>query len=250
MSPRIPAEPDVRSEGISLVLRGAFNPPLISPGWLLHNGLISEDDYGDTIIDVVVPQLSGFRTTTLKFQVTPDLFSILTEVQTEFEMARDMMTSILKLLPHTPVNMLGINHYFHVAMPSFESWHAIGDRLAPKDIWERVLTLPGMQDVTIESVRDDDYGGAVHVTVQPSTVHRPGVFLHQNDHFLLKRIEHRATSREDFETEEFRENYRLPEPSSTLLPVARTILFDEWTTSHGRAQQLLHFVWNIAREQI
>src|SRR5438477_9077932 len=94
-------EPDIRSEGVSVVLRGALNPAIISPGWLLAHDLVSEDEHDESKPEAIVPNLSIFTVATLRFQVTTDLLSVQTENQREFERTRDVVVAILTLLPHT-----------------------------------------------------------------------------------------------------------------------------------------------------
>lgn len=240
------SEPEIQVEGVNVVLRGAFNPPLVSPGWLLANQLISVEEHETSTTEAILPQLASFLTGPLRFNVTPDSFAVETETQTDFERVRDVLVGILKLLPHTPINMLGINHYFHAAMPSREAWHRVGDQLAPKDAWERLLVLPGMQDVTIKSIRTDRFGGIINATVQPSVRALPhGIFVQQNDHFLLKYSNWRPATRDDFGDPRNADEDKVPEASAELIEMARSILLEEWNNSAARAEEILRLVWNV-----
>jgi hypothetical protein len=242
------AAPELRIESVSAVVKGAFNPPLVSPGWLLATQLISDQEYEESATEAILAQLSVFRVAELRITVTADTLSVETESQTDFERARDVATSILRLLPHCPVNMVGINHYFHVAMASTEAWHNIGDHLAPKEPWEVVLYLPGTQDVTIRAERTDKYAGMINVIVQPSSRIQPwGIFVQQNDHFVLNTSEWHPASRQDFDEKAMLERAKIPEPSAELVPLARAVLLDEWTTSHARADSILKVVLGLAK---
>ena len=87
---------------------------------------------------------------------------------------RDLALGILRSLPHTPVQRIGINHLAHFPVESEGVWHRLGHALTPKELWEEVLEKPGMLSLTIQGQRTDDYSGSVNVTVQPSSVVRPG----------------------------------------------------------------------------
>lgn len=240
---RVRDDPDVRVEGVTVVLRGAFNPPLFSPGWLLANKLISKDEHDDSATEAIVPQLSIFRTPSLRFQVTPDSLAVDTESQIDFEAVRDMVLEILQTLPHMPVNLLGINHYYHVAMPSLEAWHKVGDQFAPKNRWEQVLKLPGTQNVTINSIRTDQYEGAINASIQPSNRYWPGVFVFQNDHFVLKLAHKQPETRIDFGNPHAQDR-EIPKPSPEMIDHARAILSTEWRASNDRAGSILQLVWD------
>jgi len=234
----------VHSEGVQVVILGNFNPAIFSPGWLLAKELIRQDDYDLAAPQVIVPQLSIFTTGWLRCEATPQRLVLGTEEPLEFERVRDVATSILTLLSQTPINMLGINRYFHAAVPE-RKWHAIGDYLTPKAIWERALVLPGMQDITIRSVRQDDFAGQINVTVQPSALVQPGVFIFQNDHFLLKKVQRQPSSRAEFFSPEIIAELQAPTPTADCIPLAKAILGLYWQQSFERADNLRDLVLSI-----
>lgn len=237
---------DVRYEGVNVVLVGSFNPAIMSPGWLFAQGLVSEQEHDDAQPEAIVPSLSIFTVTSIRFQVSEDTFKVDTENQREFERTRDMATSLLTILPHTPVNMLGINHYFHAALPSHDAWHLLGDRLVNKDQWKPLLSLPGTRDVTLEGVRPDRFAGSVIVSIQPSGRVEQGVFVSQNDHYLLREVDRQPQSRSEFLEPRAREAFAPPTPSSNLVPVAKKILTECWSASHNRAEEILRLVNSLA----
>jgi hypothetical protein len=238
---RAMTQPDVRFEGVSVVLRGSFNPAIMSPGWLLAQSLVSEQEHDASKPEAIVPNLSVFTVGAMRFQVTPDVLTVETENQREFERTADLVTSMLTILPHTPVNMLGINHFFHAALPSPDSWHRLGDKLTPKDYWS-LLTLPGTRAVALQGVRPDRFAGAVNVEVQPSGRVAQGIFISQNDHFILREVEQQPTKRTDFLDPRFQEPALPPEPSAELVGMARQVLAECWTASYERADAILALV--------
>lgn len=239
------SEPDVRLEGVSVVLRGSFNPAIMSPGWLLAQSLVSEQEHNGAQPEAIVPNLAIFTVASMRFQVTPDSFTVETENQREFERTADVVKSVLAVLPHTPVNMLGINHYFHAALGSPDSWHRLGDKLAPKEYWAEVLDLAGTAQVALQGTRPDQFAGRVIVNVQPSAKIEQAIFVNQNDHFLLREVDHQPMTRDDFLDPRIREHMIPPEPSPELVSLAKRILGDCWSTSHDRAEKVLRLVLSL-----
>lgn len=234
-------QPDIRFEGVSVVLRGSFNPAIMSPGWLLAQELVSEQEHGGSQPEAIVSNLSVFTVAAMRFEITADSFKVETENQREFERTADVVTSVLTILPHTPVNMLGINHFFHAALPSPDAWHQLGDKLAPKQEWS-LLHLPGTRGVSLQAVRPDQYAGAVNVDVQPSGRVEQAIFVSQNDHFVLREVDQQPSSRADFLDPRFQEASVPPPPSAELVGMTKQILADCWIASHERAEAILALV--------
>ena len=239
-----PLRPAVQREGAQVVVLGNFNPGIFSPAWFAAHELIGEAQAADAEVQVIMPRLAVFRVGWLNCQVQDDRLSLGTEDSQELESVRDAMVSILALLPHTPISMMGLNRYFHISFPSLDAWHRVGDLLAPKEPWEGVLNLPGMRDVSIEGVRDDEFAGAVYVSVQPSTVVAPGVFFNLNDHYVLRVVESQPTTRADFLRKEFSERNVLA-PSDSCIPIAIDILNKKWTDSMKHADTVLARVLSL-----
>ena len=98
--------------------------------------------------------------------------------------------------------------------------------------------------MTVEGVRDDEFAGAVVVSVQPSNIVKPGVFVNRNDHYVLRVVDSQPSSREDFVREEFSQRNALP-PSDTCIPIAINILNKKWTDSMRHADAVLGTVLKL-----
>ncbi len=175
-------KPSVAIQGASIVLRGEFNPAILTPGWLAAQGLLGEKE--STLIhnQAVLNRLSIFHVSWLNCQATEDQLQLTTEEPPEFSRLRDVAAGILEVLSHTPISVMGINRHFHFQMPTYEEWHRLGDTLAPKEPWEGLLSLPGTTIVEVQGVRSDSYGGFIRVNVQPSKQVKAGVYVGYNDH--------------------------------------------------------------------
>lgn len=120
-------------------------------------------------------------------------------------MIRDAARGVFDLLPHTPVDGIGINADAHYRLESEEEWHAVGDLFAPKDFWQPLFSgdewrhregsemTVGLRTLRVEAWRPNrkDY---VRLEVAPSIRTIPyGVYVGINAHFQLTDGEERGT---------------------------------------------------------
>jgi hypothetical protein len=154
----------------------------------------------------VMPQLAAFTGGWLSVQVTNEQAVFSTVEEARALELRDLAKNVFELLPHTPINALGINTDSHFRVPSEDAWHEIGDIFLPKEEWEPLFSLEGqewltrtgdrvvgMRSMIVEAWRPNrrDY---VRVEVAPSVRITPnGVFLGINSHFQLSHGEERGT---------------------------------------------------------
>jgi hypothetical protein len=180
-------------QGTIISLRGFFNPSIFQPAWFARQGLIPAEEADAAEVNVIHSQVSAFETTSFRLQVTPETFDLTVAGKPIDQLARDVAFGTFKVLRHTPIGALGINHFRHFEAPSEKAWHSVGDRLAPKDFWQQFMTRPGMQalvirDVEAEFRRPDGFRGWLDVRIEPSVVVTPhGVFVLVNDHFQTER---------------------------------------------------------------
>lgn len=71
-------------------------------------------------------------------------------------------------------------------MGSEEDWHAVGHRLAPKEMWRGVLEKPGIRSLSMEGHRGDEFIGRITVKVEPSQRIEYGVYVNINDHYEVE----------------------------------------------------------------
>jgi hypothetical protein len=160
--------PNLALDSVAVVIRGYFNPALFSSGWMLSRGLITAQDVVDAKQQMATPDAASFETSWFRLFSTRDVLNISTVESEDFERVRDLAAGLMKDLPDTPIAVMGINRDVHFTVSSRREWHAIGDRLAPKNIWEGVLREPGTGTLGILSLRPDDYSGYIQVIIQPS----------------------------------------------------------------------------------
>lgn len=194
--------------GISVVGAGAFNPAISHPSWFREQSLLAENDAEHALGQLAVtPQLTAFTGGWLTVQVTDRqaVFSTVDEAR-ELEL-RDLAKNVFELLPHTPLNAVGINADTHFRLNSEEAWHEVGDTFLPKERWDPLFAVEGqewmtrsgdrvtgMRSMVVEAWRSNrrDY---VRVEVAPSVRIGPhGVFVGVNSHFQISYDDTRGTA--------------------------------------------------------
>lgn len=68
-------------------------------------------------------------------------------------------------------------------------WHALGDRLAPKDLWREVLTspiregTPGLRTLVVEGSRQATSARWIRIKIEPSVRLPNGIYLEAHEHY-------------------------------------------------------------------
>jgi hypothetical protein len=177
--------PQLEIQGVNIVLRGNFNCAVFHPSWFVSQDLLRRQEAEAAKIELIHPQAAIFNIDWLELRVTENRFQVSTIQESYYEILRDLVVGVFRLLNHTPLSVMGINRNFHYGLESKESWHAVGDLLAPKQEWVDVLDKPGMRSLLIEGARPDDMDGYIRVKVEPSIRVRFGIIIEVNDHYQL-----------------------------------------------------------------
>jgi hypothetical protein len=79
---------------------------------------------------------------------------------------------------------MGLNRETHYKLDSRDKWHALGDRLAPKEPWRDLIKgRPGLRQLVIMGLREENSTVQLNVSVEPSLRVDPGVFVRTNEHY-------------------------------------------------------------------
>jgi hypothetical protein len=230
---------ELASDSMNVVVLGEFKPLQVTPPWLRQMDLIGAEDYESYSIEVISSGATIVTFGSIRLQVVPESLQITTDASAEIEAARDLAAGILLSNGSPAISAMGINRQVHFRT-EFERYHTIGDALTPKDLWDGILHLPGMLNLGITGVRDDGYGGAVNVQVQPSTAVRPGVFVSVNDHYNLTYAETPADRGTTTELEEIN-----LQRSPDKIPIAVKILTEGFSASRSKAQAIIDRVASL-----
>jgi hypothetical protein len=174
------------AEGLAIVLVGSVNPAIFHPEWFFRQGIIAEQDAKEAKVEDVSDQLTVVQLCGMRLQCVGGKFSLDTMNISSAERMQDMIHQTFRLLSHTPIFACGINPLVHYSVGSPDYWHKIGHLLAPKDlVWNELMEKPGLQSLTIKAPRQGEFPGEINVTVEPSAMFRPGIFVKANYHYAL-----------------------------------------------------------------
>jgi hypothetical protein len=232
------------NQQVAVVVKGNFNPSIFSPAWLLSRGVIGSEEFDKSEVTLITADVARFRCGWLTCSVTRDTLEMSTSTLEEFGRVRDATVVVLESLIHTPISALGINYSAHFAVASNAAWHAMGDLLAPKAIWEDCLKLPGMRSLTMFGARPGLEAGRIQVVVEPSAQVRPGIAVGYNDHYELVKLAAEVNARDDVIAIEE------AEVSSLTVKIDRAIetLRDDWTNSAQRFEKVMRRLHKAAEE--
>lgn len=237
------AIPELAINTVSVVIKGLFDVTVLSPKNLAEQGLIDSGQLADAEQKFSNNEISVFETKRIKFVGNRQLLQFTAQQADEFEPLRDLAVGALRLLPEPQIGVLGINHDVHFAVATSNAWHAAGDALVPKPIWEGLVKFPGTASVIIQGQRPGSYAGFVQITVQPSIQVPQGVFMQYNDHYTAEVLDKVPGNRNQFMA-----SLRSPlEVSSEKVPTAIKILNEEWNSSMTRSLVAIEQVAKQAR---
>jgi hypothetical protein len=219
-------QPQLKIQGVSIVLRGDFNPTIFQPSWLANQGLIRPQEAEAANIQVIHHQVAQLEVEWLQMGITTDRFQATTSQEPYYEPLRDLVIGIFSLLTQTPLKFLGINRNFHYQLESEDAWNRVGDRLVPKQDWEEILERPGMLSLSVQGKRPDDLQGYIRVKVEPSARVQFGVFVEINNHYILSSAESPASAKE-----------------------AITIISEHWSQSMQRGLQIAEKIVSLGEPE-
>jgi hypothetical protein len=189
-------EPEISAA--SIVLVGSFNPKIFQPFWMAKHGLISEKDADTAEVSIIHPEVSAFFIEGLfTLQVDRGRFSIERSVAPLILICDTTVKLFSEILPHTPVEKMGINRLVHFNVGEAER-DRIGKILAPREPWgdwgKKVSSGEGTKHGGLTSLtlmqKDaaDRPSGWIQTRVEPSTRiggGQSGIFVEVNDHFEI-----------------------------------------------------------------
>lgn len=183
--------PNPEISGCSIVIVGDFPPGVFHPTWFVSRGLLAQEEADIARIEIVSTELTVFSGTWLRFTADRQKIQFVTASEPLIRLF-DLAVGVVALFPETPVHFVGLNREAHVKMSTFEAFHKVGDKLAPKDCWpkefreydkQKPQLKPGLRSLIMEKARSDP-PGYLHIRIEPSQALRPtGIFFASNDHY-------------------------------------------------------------------
>src|ERR1700730_13351449 len=105
--------PESEAEGMEIVLLGSFNPKILHPAWFRRYDLINEADVEASTVRLITNDISDIEMRGIHTVCLKDRMSLGSSDPSRYEMIRDWLLQIFRLLPHTPITSLGINLGVH-----------------------------------------------------------------------------------------------------------------------------------------
>ncbi|PHQ25483.1 hypothetical protein CLH62_14265 [Marinobacter guineae] len=177
---------------VQIVLVGSFNPAIFHPVWFQSKGLMTEQEVAAAELEVCHSDVTRFVAEWFQVEVIHARFTARTKHTGRLEDLRDFVASTFKILAETPVDAIGINKKSVFRCPDTKSWHALGDTLAPKDIWHEIFpeSHVGMNRLELRTGRTDGLPGMYNTGVFAITgedgVAKDHVGFSQNAHVEIK----------------------------------------------------------------
>jgi hypothetical protein len=170
----------------NVVLVGSFNPVIFHPNWFAKVNLLPPEEAEAATEVLVSGEASRFALPWIDCIARRDRLQLLADSEYQGEL-RDVVTGLLEVLSATPVAVVGINTDVHAPVSTIDLWHALGNRLAPKEgLWGDLFDDPGLSSMKVQGRRGDPHPGFTNVTVEPSNRIQPGLYINVNDHFDLR----------------------------------------------------------------
>jgi len=162
---------------------GQFNPAIFQPAWFTAQNLLRAAEADNANIDIIRPEICKFTADWVQLEVLQERFLASTIHTNMEEPLKDLVLGTFRILHHTPVQQLEITKEMHIKLDTEDAWHAIGNKLTPKTIWESIVKKPGMASLTIQGERTDNRTGAFLVKVEPSRrpEFHPAIFFQITD---------------------------------------------------------------------
>ncbi len=212
-------------DSVGVVLRGHFNPAILTPAWFGWQELLTQKEVENAELQITHPEISSFGVDWFHLDVRQDQFNIDTTQPPEIRI-RDLVLRIFgEKLDSTPITALGINRNVHFLAPSFESRVSLGRLLVPTEPWaysESSINIEddqsGMSSLTVSQINPPSrpQGGRISVTIEPSKrvgSDGTGIYVGVNDHYAVENSEDSQGSSEimrmldrEFETSVTRSN--------------------------------------------
>ncbi|MBQ8321432.1 MAG: hypothetical protein IJX92_03610 [Clostridia bacterium] len=181
----------------SIVLIGDFNPLMFQPEWFKRNEIISPEEVNiaennKTSPMVVSNQITMFKTSQLDIRIEQKRFQVIAEKE-PFVVLKDFVIKTFEKFSGLIISAMGLNYSAHYNVGDKSKYQLVGDRLAPKKYWKSLLEdevsgddrKSGLISITMQKNSDSDTEH-IAMTLQPSAIIKPGIFINCNSHTDFK----------------------------------------------------------------
>ena len=190
--------PEISNWSIALV--GNFTPGIFSPAWFDLHGVVKEEIAENAQIGANDAAKFNIKLGDINIYADSGIFEIRTEYPPEDRILDIAITIFGELLPDTKITAFGIHRYVHFKAASSDKRLEMFREMAPEEYWgpigmrisrKRDFQTGGLKSIVIrETLDDDDCGGYMEVTVQPSAIlgGKQGMFVFASRYYEMNNV--------------------------------------------------------------
>jgi hypothetical protein len=219
---------------------------------------MTNDDLDDVAIATVGPAATQWTHPRFgDFLALPDRISLTCKIEALWMVARDLVEGIIGLDAGNAIRALGVNLHMVAVLEDDDAspgvWNALGDVLAPKELWREALGLPDKDSFPgLEGIRlavpdpDPDLIGTKRVfAFEPdlATVYHLAILV--NNHFDVTRAYiSRQAGGSDADTANVTDSVG-PSPAE----LSMQLLFDRYETAISESREQTEAILSVAVKQ-
>lgn len=174
-----------KSEILSFVIIGSFNPQIFHPSWFLNEQLISKATADTITVSMNSTNITILKNDWFSMEVTNQTLKIQSNQEAYYEMIRDLVVGIFHILSNTPTRAFGINTSVNIEFDRRSDLLNSGKEFLNIENCSKFLDKPQLKNISIDGEKKNtNYKGFQKVTIQPS-IEIEGLFIDVNDHFDL-----------------------------------------------------------------
>lgn len=163
-------------EGAVIVLEGSINPAIFSQWWLAAQDIVDEGEAQQAKVHFMDSDLSRFDVSHFRVEARRDRVTVASAKSlASYHPLEDFVRGIFGTLVHTPIRTVTMSKAMHAPLGD-DGWTELVGQLVPP-VWGAVVAKPGLGVITITGEREDDWPGAIEVTVEPSQFIEDGVYI-------------------------------------------------------------------------
>ena len=168
----------------SIVLLDQFNTAILQPAWLEAQGLFEGRNI-DVREQFITPPVVVLNLAWMGLEVTEQraAFTTTDESATPGPL-RDFVVDLFRILEHTPIYGLGMNHVMHFTWAE-GGWGRLSQRLAPSEPLQGFFPEAALTGLSWKIPRSDGLEGEINLKLEPSHRLTEGGWAEWNSHVSL-----------------------------------------------------------------
>lgn len=178
----------IEKEELSVVFNGSFNPLIITPYWLSTKNLIRESEATNADVRIMHQEIVDFSLDWVFIEITQTRATFKCTKSPFFDITRDLILGIFKILRETPIYSYGFNFQSTISLKTQDRFYIIGNKIAPFSNWAEVVEEPRLQRIDIlQKAPLNEIDGRITVQVYASEdlSIQFAIVINVNNHFAF-----------------------------------------------------------------